>query len=571
MLKRPLSRLAPLGLVAAFVMSLAAPALASAAQAQTLSITPCSDASACSPASTSFPAGGSPSVAIQGTIDTSQSGSPESIVVYAAPGVLANATAAPQCLTGTAQQTPTCQIGQGVVTSTLGPVPFKAYMVPPTTAGDLAGVDLVTTSPPATVHAELSAVQLTSGAAAGQVVVRLSADLSPLGSLTSLVTGLTVDLNGTLDGKPLTRMPTACTPAAPSSLTIVYGTGASAQAETTNASPDVAPPALTGCGSLAYGPTLSATAVKDPTDAGVALTTKLDQPAGQAATKSVVLSVPSAVLTPNTGLLAIACSASDPATCPTTSDIGTVSATSPLLPGSFSGKVVVVKGSGLLPNLAIVFTSPAKIEMTGTVSISATALTADFASVPDLPLSDLTVSFPGGPNAAFKATCLATGGSIGGTLTGQNGKTANVTAPFSVSGCPTIGLPTISGGSLSGFLKGKPKIRFTLTAGKNAPNIAAFAVSLPKGVSIVAKKLKQGLKLAGAKVKSAAVKHGKLVVTLKSPAASVRVTISGKAVKVSKSVIKTLRHHPKPVTLKVTVTDASGKSTTLPLLIKKVS
>lgn len=553
-------------LVVAAAASAATPALASAAD-PTLSITPCSS---CTPSSTTFPAGGSPSLTIAGTVGSNAAGSPSLITIQTAPGVLANASAAPSCLTGAPQHTSACEIGTGAVDAGVS-APFTAYLVPATTAGDIAGADLVLASPSVTAHAELSVQQLTSGPGAGQVVVTFKADLSSLGPLASLITGLTLNLNGTLNGQPLTRMPTACTPVAPSAVAVTYGSGAGAATLTAVASPDVAPPTLTGCSSLAYSPTFTATATKDAGDSGVALTTKIDQASGQAATKSLTLSVPTTVLTPNTALLAVECAAADPATCPASSDVGTVSATSPLLPGTFTGKVVVTKGSGLLPNLSIVITNPAKIVLTGTIAVTASgAVATTFGTIPDLPLSDLTVSLAGGSTAAFQAPCTATSGAIGGAFTAQNGKTATLSAPVTISGCSggggggTAKAPTLSGGSLSGILKGKPKLSFKLTAGKNAPKLSSFVVSLPKGLSFISKGLKTGLKIKGAKIKSAKIKHGKLTVKLKAPAGSASVSLTAKALKASKALIKGVTDHKvKSLKLTVKVTDTSGKSNTL--------
>jgi hypothetical protein len=254
-----------------------------------------------------------------------------------------------------------------------------------------------------------------------------------------------------------------------------------------------------------------------------------------------------------------------------------VTAHTPLLSQPLTGRVVVVKGSGLLPGLTIVLTSPVTVELPGVVTAAAAGISTTFSTVPDIPLKDLIVSLTGGPNAAFTTTCAQTSASIAGAFTGQNGKTANLSAPVTISGCgpgvgTTPGAPTISPGSLTGLAKGKPKLSFKLKGGSNAPKLSSFAFSLPSGLSFISKQVAKGVKLGGAAAKSAKVSHGKLVVTLKSAAGSVSVTIGAKALKLSKGLLKKAKKHklgtPK---VKVTVTDAAGKSTKLTLVFVTLS
>ena len=78
-----------------------------------------------------------------------------------------------------------------------------------------------------------------------------------------------------------------------------------------------------------------------------------------------------------------------------------------------------------------------------------------------------------------------------------------------------------------------------------------------------------GLKIVGGKAKSVAIKGGKLVITLKKPAGTVSLTLTGKLVSESKSLqTKVKKHKTKALKFALKVTDAKHKSTTLPLKLR---
>ena len=254
------------------------PALASAAQS--LGVT----------SAHGFPAGGDPSYTTTINLDTS-AGAPGKVTIALAPGALASVAANPSCSKGAPQYTSACQIGTGSAT-VLGLVPasLNAYLVPPPASADLVGIDLVP-SPNLglipTTHIGGQLVQTSSG----NVQVVLGLDLSSLGSTASLLTTMSLTINGTLNGKPFTRMPTNCSPGS-STITIAYKN----KTETSTASPDFKP---TGCSSLPFAPTVTGSAVEDPNDEGVAVSTTVTQAPNEAASASTGLVLPSPTLTPN--------------------------------------------------------------------------------------------------------------------------------------------------------------------------------------------------------------------------------------------------------------------------------
>ncbi len=72
--------------------------------------------------------------------------------------------------------------------------------------------------------------------------------------------------------------------------------------------------------------------------------------------------------------------------------------------------------------------------------------------------------------------------------------------------------------------------------------------------------------MSGAKVKSAAIKGGKLVITFKKPAAGATITLSGPLVSETNGLqTKVKKHKVKSLTFSLKLTDAKKTSTTLSL------
>jgi hypothetical protein len=571
MSRRLLLRRAVLGCAVAAAFSFAVPALASAAES--IALTPC-NLITCTPQNSTFTAGGDSSVTatITGLAPGGANGNVNTITTQLGAGVLANlsSSTALGCISSgnTSPDTnASCIIGGGSSTP-IGT--FVAYLTPPNTLTTappgtvLAGLDLVSTAPPLVIHGDLSLQQL----GGGQLVGILTSDLSTATGLNSVITGITLNLNGQLPGgAALTAMPTACTLATPTQLSVTYVSGS---AGPTAATSDVN--VSSTCGSLNYTPSLAGSATKDSGDSGAAVVTTLTQPAGQSANAALSLSVPTSVLAPNAAALALA---------NTTTPVGTVSATSPLLPLPLTGHAFLTSGgSGL--GLSLRFTSPFPFTLNGSVSLSGSV---SFATVPDVPIASLGVALSGGPQALFIAPCALTSGTLSVSATAQNGKTASPTSTFSVSGCPsggpppTVGKPTASGGSLTGLSSGHPKLHFKVTHGSNAPNIKSVSVGVPAGLSFHTTKTckgkgkkrhcttsVKGLSVSGGTVKSAKVSGGRLVITLKSATGSVSVTVKGPGLTESNGLKqKVKKHKVKSLTVNVKVTDASGTGTTLSL------
>lgn len=508
---------------------LAFPALASAAQSFAVT------------SQDGFPAGGHPTYTTTIGLDTS-AGGPLSETVTLAPGVLASLAAAPQCLQPPAQYSSTCQIGNGSATTTTGvPLTLNAYLVPPPTSADVAGIDLVTNAPGnPTTHAAVDLVQTASG----NVSSVIKADLSSLGAVGQFLSSISLTIDGTLaNGQPFTRMPTNCSPG-PSSVTVAYANGSK---ETSTASPDFAP---TGCGALPFAPQLTASAVKDAHDSGAKVVTTETQAPGEAAGSSTTLALPWPTLASNLAALAIQ---------NTSTPIGTAVTTSPLLTTPLSGNAYLT-GGPFTPTLTLRFLPPSQLTLVGTVSLTSHSVT--FSNLPDVPQSSLVVTLFGGVDAAETASCAPPGGILHGSFTGQNGASATVALPLTVSGCPaTPKPPTVSGASQSGLAAGKPVVRFKLTSGSGAPKLKSFTVSLSGGLKFVAKKLAHGVSVTG--THTLRLTGGTLTVTLKRAAGSVAVKITSSALSETSQLRQQARKHKsKLVKLHISITDAAGSTTT---------
>jgi hypothetical protein len=509
---------------------------------------------------------------------TASGDSVKNITTTLPPGMLAAPADIPQtCLPSelAAMNCPPGSLfGSGTVTTSpnLGAVTTNLY-VTPASGSEAAGVgaiiyyDLAGSTVPVGTGTGALGLAVVNGKPVGELSVfdlPKSVDGVPI-----QIDSLKLTINGkTSSGSAFTRLPTSCAPATTTISVDTYATAADGSGS------DTFTP--TGCGSLSYTPTLSATAVKDSGDSGVAVTTVVSQPQAftQAAGEATTLSVPTSLLTPNPGLLLLACGNTDPATCPAGSTVGSVTASTPLLTGALTGRIVVVQTPTGLPGLTIVLTTPILVELPGTISFSKSAALTTFPGLPDIPLTQLTVALSGGKSSAFKTTCDRNSGSVGGSFTGQNGAHTTATAAVTVAGCkaPAVaGKPKLSAGSLTGIAKGVPKLGFRLTASSTALKLRTFALSLPPGLAVHSKELAKGLRLSGGRLGSVKLRSGRLVVSLRAATGGLSVKLGGGAITAAGRLVRSVKAHKlRSVTLRVTVTDASGRSTKLALKITRL-
>jgi uncharacterized membrane protein YgcG len=523
------------------------------------------------------------------------------------PGLIANASLdGGACLKSTTPL-PACQVGSGSVTAnenTLLGVPLtlsaEFTLVAPPAPGDLAGLDVLVQDPVSQQFNVLGTPAAVSfrppddpaGYGLNIAFTGIPDTYPVLGISTSISV---TEINSTFDGL---RFPSTC-PATPARFSVAADSYSSPTVETTSE-----PLTITGCASAPYAPAFAVSAARDSADKQVTLTTAVTQTADQATSRSVSLAFPSATLAPNLASIKALCTNLGSGTC---APVGSASATSPLYPTPLSGEAYLTgSASGL--SLTLVFPAPFSLTLTGQVSLVANS--ASFTGLPDIPLTNLDVTLDGGANGLFLATCETPSGTATATLTSQNGdKTVSLPSAFTVTNCtapPThstgtgsgpgagsggsggsggssggAGTPPASGGTTrvvsktaSGLRTGKPRLAFKLASATGAPKLSRLTVELPSGLSFtrhrVHGKLKlTGVSLKGAKAQSVALSHGHLVITLRTPSASVTVTLSSASLKES-AALRTKVKHGKVKSLKLTVIarNAKRKSTTLRLQVK---
>jgi hypothetical protein len=198
-------------------------------------------------------------------------------------------------------------------------------------------------------------------------------------------------------------------------VTVVY----SSKTETTAASPDFAP---TGCHALRFAPRLHGTGHAALNGGGRVVTT-ISEPNGQAAAAKETIAMPPLALSPN--LAAIKYQNTNHA-------VGSVVATSPLLPTPLMGKVFL-QGSILRPLVVFKFPPPAAMSLIGKVNLTTNSFTIPV--VPDVPLTRLKVTFPGGPYGLLAVSCTKTAARLVGTFVGQNGRMFSSTHRVILRGC----------------------------------------------------------------------------------------------------------------------------------------
>jgi uncharacterized repeat protein (TIGR01451 family) len=235
--------------------------------------------------------------------------------------------------------------------------------------------------------------------------------------------------------------PTSCEPMS------VGGTLSSTQGANANVSARFQ---AANCANLPFGPVFTvSTQAKTSKHDGASLDVKTVFPAGaQANIRSVAVVLPKqlpARLTTIQQACPEATFAANPAGCPAGSNIGTATATTPILATPFTGPAYLVShGGAAFPDVVIVFQGEGvTLDLVGSVNIKHGITTSKFATVPDAPISSFELSLPEGPHSGLAAVLPAkakgnlcgTSLSMPFTITAQNGAVLNQNIRIAVTGC----------------------------------------------------------------------------------------------------------------------------------------
>ncbi len=205
-----------------------------------------------------------------------------------------------------------------------------------------------------------------------------------------------------------------------------------------------------GCKALAFHPVFSvSTQAKTSKHEGASLTVKGAFTAGNANVHSVGVVLPKqlpARLTTIQQACPEAQFAANPASCPVGSDIGTATASTPILANPVMGPTYLVShGGAAFPNVVAVLQGEGvTVDLTGSIDIKKGVTSSTFASVPDVPIGAFTLTLPEGPHSGLAAVVPAKAkGSLCGqsltmpfTITGQNGAVLEQNVRIAVTGCP---------------------------------------------------------------------------------------------------------------------------------------
>jgi streptogramin lyase len=205
-----------------------------------------------------------------------------------------------------------------------------------------------------------------------------------------------------------------------------------------------------GCQGLPFKPVFSvSTQAKTSKKNGASLTVKGLFPTGEANVHSVAVILPKqlpARLTTIQQACTEATFAANPASCPAGSDIGTATASTPILANPVTGPVYLVShGGAAFPDVvAILQGEGVTVDLVGSIDIKKGITSSDFATVPDAPIGSFALTLPEGPHSGLAAVvpAKAKGNMCGQTLTmpftstGQNGVVVKQTAKIAVVGCP---------------------------------------------------------------------------------------------------------------------------------------
>jgi hypothetical protein len=205
-----------------------------------------------------------------------------------------------------------------------------------------------------------------------------------------------------------------------------------------------------GCAALPFKPGFSvSTQAKTSKAKGASLTVKYTSGAGQANTAKVDVTLPKqlpARLTTIQQACTEAAFNANPASCPVASDIGTATASTPILANPLTGPVYLVShGGAAFPDVvAILQGEGVTIDLTGNINIAHSVTSASFNTVPDAPITTFTMVLPEGPHSGLspnlpksaKYSMCGQSLTMPTTLTGQNGLVVKQTTKVAVTGCP---------------------------------------------------------------------------------------------------------------------------------------
>ena len=353
-------------------------------------------------------------------------------------GLVGSIPVVPLCTTADAGVCPEeSLLGPVVVSAGAGAKPFtlpgKAYLTGPYQGAPYGlFISVPVVAGPFNLGNAITRAKLDVEQKTGRVIVSAYLPTIVAGGVPTRIRSVSIEINrpGFLSN------PTNCgTLATESTVTGVGSPGTSAKLSS--------PFQVNNCAALAFKPSFKAATNGTPTKAGGAsLETTINQAAGQANIKSVVVQLPKQLpsrLTTLQKACAAATFEANPANCSAESIVGSARAATPVLPGKLTGRAYLVGHAGAaFPDLDLVLdANGVRVILVGNTDIKNGITTTTFASTPDVPVTSITVNLPMGPHSA-----LAANGSLCAkplvmptTIVGQNGVTVKQNTIIKAAGC----------------------------------------------------------------------------------------------------------------------------------------
>lgn len=357
-------------------------------------------------------------------------------------------------------------VGSGGEPPTL---PGSIYLTEPKVAGDPAGLSVKVPARLGPVDAGTVIVgqRLALGNDGGLDVI--SDDIPALQfGIPLAIRRLIVDV----DRAGFMRNPTSCgqRPASGAFSPLDRGAGATATSSIT----------VSGCERLPFGPKITGTIGRGTARQGGSpeFTTRITQAAGQAAMREAVVTLPKSLST-RLETINQACPPEVLAQgrCSERANVATATAVSPLISRPLTGKTWLVRVGTGLPKLVVQLRGEVSLDLEGIVRISRSQqVVTTFGAIPDLPLSSFTLKFRSRQGVLTTVGNLCSGGRLGASFTGQNGKRSSAKPRLTVRGCTTAS-------ASMRFRRGSGNLSAKVSAPAGA-KLRSASFALPKGLGL---------------------------------------------------------------------------------------
>lgn len=323
--------------------------------------------------------------------------------------------------------TPYAFSGPVYLTGPYNGAPYGLSIVVPATAGPFSLGNVVTR---ATINVNPSTARLTVSATLPRIV----------GGIPLRLRGLSIAINR----QSFLLNPTSCAALSTESALSGFVLAGSGSGSTQSIS---TPFQVNECNKLAFSPHLSAySGARYSRSGGASIEVKISQGAKQMNIRKVLMTLPKQL--PSRGsTLKKACPAAQfedgpaPGTCPSTSRVGGIAVTTPVLPGTLEGPAYLVSHGGqAFPDLDLIVRGDGvQVVLVGHTYVSSNGvISSKFETLPDVPITSATVKLPIGSQSLLAANGnLCTANMLATTnIYGQNGRGIHQKTKITVRNCP---------------------------------------------------------------------------------------------------------------------------------------